>query len=171
MPVLPVIAASDLARHMEARLDALLITRSAGWPTTDWRIRVTGPWITVLWTNTPTAEQTAEAIAPLSGFRWDPASRTSSRTGELVTAPVKGRDVTGAPGIDGITLTRTFDEYTLHDASRYWARHQGQRPEGLSAIFPAVTNRHGDVVADPGPPKVQVRQIADHLVHRGWILH
>jgi len=171
MPVPPVIAAEDLARHLKACLDAHPLTRSAGWPTTDWRIRVTGPWITVLWTNTPTVQQAADAIAPLSGFRWDPVTQTSSRTGELVTVPVKGRDVTGTPGVDGITLTRTFDKYTLHDASRYWTRRQGQRPEGLTAVFPAVANRHGDVVADAGPPKAQVRQIADHLVHRGWILH
>ncbi|MEU5425953.1 hypothetical protein AB0H73_10135 [Streptomyces olivoreticuli] len=167
MTDLPVVPAHDIARHLKSRLDA---HQSARTGTTNWRIRVTGTWLTVLWTDTPTVEQAAQLVAPLTGHLWDETTQTSSPTSEPVTAPVKGRELTGMPGLDGITLTRTFDEYTLRDAARYWTEHQGRHPEGVTGTCPPVVTRWGHVAATAGSAKEQIRQIADHRVHTPWIL-
>jgi len=165
MPNLPVIPIHDLARHLKARLDALPNAH------TDWRIRVTGRWMTVLWTNTPSMEEAAQAVGQLTGFDWNADTQTCLPAGKAIAVPVKGREVTGLPGADGITLTRTFDEYTLLCARRYWSERQRQPIDGATGVFPSVmASWHGIVVAQPGTPKAQVREIADHMVHRGWFL-
>ncbi|MCM1964867.1 LPD29 domain-containing protein [Streptomyces sp. G1] len=153
------------AKHAAAALRNVL---KVEFPGVKFYVRSDSCSISVGWTDGPDRDAVQEFCYPFKGSNWDGFNSEYVPTGFTLTVTIDGKEVTGSPLVDHLSLSRTFSPEVTAEAEALWsAQFDGADPKTSGGMRGSFRVK-GQWIDDNWAAQ-QVHQIAQEVVApRRW---